>query len=384
MRANGTFVPEETYPELATAMRLRSDRILQSWEGLVRRADPCPAAGLDVSELRDHLPEILGHMADTFETASARDNPRMPEVTPSLGTSRFRQKYHIGDVLAEDRLLRRSVIEHVDSALCRPMLVAENIALNSAVDLVVQQEVLAYRDCEKDESKDETEGELKRLSFYVHEMNNNLNVVGLRLRLLRDRLAPCSEFAEDVAALDEMQHTIRETAVGMRHFQEYERLRESGVTPEGKPVRLHDLAAALARWSAREAASKGLNLVVEVSPDAQVISDHALIAIVMRNLVGNAIKYSSAGTVHIRSEYGAAHGQAARWTLAVSDEGPGIGPAERCQIFHAFCRGEAHGQAGQGLGLAIASRAAKLIDAELSLESEMGKGSTFRLTFPPE
>ena len=55
------------------------------------------------------------------------------------------------------QLLRRAVIENVGSALCRPMLVAENVALNGAMDMVVEQEVLAYCDCEKDESKSEAE-----------------------------------------------------------------------------------------------------------------------------------------------------------------------------------------------------------------------------------
>jgi signal transduction histidine kinase len=382
MRTDRLQVIEETYPELATAVRLRSDRIVQSWEGLVRRAVPSPAAGLELSELRDNLPEILGQMADTFETASAREHSVTAHGTPSLGSSRYRQKYLMRDLLAEDRLLRRAVIEHVGSALCRPMLVAESVALNAAMDLVVQQEVLAFCDCEKDESRSEAEAELKHISFFAHEMNNNLNAMGLQLRVLRDLLAQSPEYAEDVACLDEMQEAIRETAAGMRHLQEYERLRNTGIRPEGKPVCLQDVAAVQARFASEEAASKGLNLVVDVSPDAQVISDHALVAIVLRNLLGNAIKYSSAGTVRIHAEYRMPYGQTPRWALAVTDEGPGIGPEESEQIFRAFRRGEPHGQTGHGLGLAIASQAAKLLGAELSLESEVGRGSTFRLTFP--
>lgn len=381
MRTNRTHVIEESYPELASAVRLRSDGIVQSWEGLVRRSFAFPAAGLDVLELRDHLPEILCHMADGFEAAPVGENSRMPEATPSLGAARFSQKYQICDLLTEDRLLRRALIEHVGSALSRPILVAENVALNGAMDMVVQQEVLAYCDCEKDECKNEAEAELKHISFFAHEMNNNLNALGLQLRLLRERLAPSPQYAEDIECLDEMQQTIRETAAGMRHLQEYERLRNSGIVPEGKPVKLRELAEAQARWSARECESKGLRLVVEVSPEACVHSDAGLIAIVLRNLVGNAIKYSSAGTVRIHSEFRMPAGQPGRWALAVSDEGPGIGPEERAYIFAAFHRGRSHGQSGHGLGLAIASQAAKLLGAELSVESEVGRGSIFRLTF---
>ena len=75
--------------------------------------------------------------------------------------------------------------------------------------------------------------------------------------------------------------------------------------------------------------------------------------------------------------------RAGGWVLSVSDEGPGIAPEHLRNIFEAFRRGEMHGQSGVGLGLAIASRAAKLLGAELTVESKLGVGSTFRLAFPP-
>jgi signal transduction histidine kinase len=68
--------------------------------------------------------------------------------------------------------------------------------------------------------------------------------------------------------------------------------------------------------------------------------------------------------------------------LWVSDEGPGIAPEQMGHIFEAFRRGEIYGQQGVGLGLAIASQAAKLLDAILSVESRLGVGTTFRLTLP--
>ena len=75
-------------------------------------------------------------------------------------------------------------------------------------------------------------------------------------------------------------------------------------------------------------------------------------------------------------------GNTTRWVLSVSDEGPGIAPEQLQIIFKAFRRGEAHGQEGVGLGLAIASEAAKLLDAELTVKSEVGRGSVFRLSLP--
>jgi hypothetical protein len=67
--------------------------------------------------------------------------------------------------------------------------------------------------------------------------------------------------------------------------------------------------------------------------------------------------------------------------LWVSDEGPGIESKTMEHIFEAFRRGEIHGQRGVGLGLAIASHAAKLLGAKLTAKSELGSGTTFYVHF---
>jgi two-component system sensor histidine kinase EvgS len=53
------------------------------------------------------------------------------------------------------------------------------------------------------------------------------------------------------------------------------------------------------------------------------------------------------------------------------------------KVFQPFSRGETHGEAGTGLGLSIARQAAELLGAKLSVDSELGKGSTFHLDLPP-
>ena len=57
-------------------------------------------------------------------------------------------------------------------------------------------------------------------------------------------------------------------------------------------------------------------------------------------------------------------------------------PITSAASFDASARGEGHGQHGVGFGLTIAAQAAKLLGAELMVESEVGRGSTFRLSLP--
>jgi len=91
------------------------------------------------------------------------------------------------------------------------------------------------------------------------------------------------------------------------------------------------------------------------------------------------VKYSSGGAVRVGFDGGADVDCPVLW---VSDEGPGIAPEHIEHVFEMYKRGTAHGKKGLGLGLAIASQAAKLLGAGLTVESQVGVGSTFRLALP--
>jgi signal transduction histidine kinase len=168
---------------------------------------------------------------------------------------------------------------------------------------------------------------------------------------------------------------------GMGRLLQAERLRHQKVEPKVGPVNLHDLSWDVAGQFAQQAQQKGVTLAVEVAKEAVVSSDAELVRLVLQNLIANAVKYSTRGTVRVRAEQ-VEDGRAGGWGLSVSDEGPGITPEHLEHIFEAFRRGEMHGQSGVGLGLAIAARAAKLLNAELTVESKPGVGSRFRLALP--
>jgi len=111
---------------------------------------------------------------------------------------------------------------------------------------------------------------------------------------------------------------------------------------------------------------------------AAAYSDRELLTLVLQNLLGNAVKYSRSGTVRV-----VAKEHELGWKVAVSDQGPGIPPERRDALFQAFSRGETHGEPGVGLGLTIASQAARLLGSDLAVESTVGVGTTFSFTVPP-
>ncbi len=102
---------------------------------------------------------------------------------------------------------------------------------------------------------------------------------------------------------------------------------------------------------------------------------------ILVNLAGNAIKFTDRGSVAVRI----GRPEPERWSLEVSDTGPGIAPEERPYIFEAFRQAESlttrqHG--GVGLGLSIVRRLVTLMGGEINLKSDVGRGSTFTVMLP--
>jgi phosphoserine phosphatase RsbU/P len=129
-----------------------------------------------------------------------------------------------------------------------------------------------------------------------------------------------------------------------------------------------------------QARGQALELCLPAEP-VLVTVDAQRLGRVVRNLVGNAQKYGRAGgRITLALERSSSD-----VTLAVSDDGPGIPLADHEHVFDRFYRGSgpsADGPAGSGLGLPIARGLVELHGGTLTLQSEPGQGSTFRVRLP--
>ncbi len=123
-------------------------------------------------------------------------------------------------------------------------------------------------------------------------------------------------------------------------------------------------------------------LVLESSPDLPpVLGDGPKLTQVLVNLVGNAHKFmGGAGTITLR-----AYVQDDQLRVEVQDTGPGISPEDKDRVFEKFTqlsRKDGPGAKGTGLGLAISHKIIELLDGQLDLESEPGRGSLFYFSLP--
>ncbi|WP_167305913.1 ATP-binding protein [Nocardioides euryhalodurans] len=139
------------------------------------------------------------------------------------------------------------------------------------------------------------------------------------------------------------------------------------------------------RLLAGPAADKGLALVVEVAPEVPdyLRGDSTRLGQVIANLGSNAVKFTDSGEVRIEVGLASHHADAIELEVAVSDTGPGIAPDAQQRLFDAFTQADPsttrrHG--GTGLGLTIARQLVGALGGRLTLESQLGRGSTFRFT----
>jgi signal transduction histidine kinase len=138
-----------------------------------------------------------------------------------------------------------------------------------------------------------------------------------------------------------------------------------------------DLARVLTDVCAGMRRAPGVALSLDCAEPLTVHGDRDLLEQALANLLENAAKHTSAGTISV-----SARERNGDVVVEIADTGPGIDPVERERIFERFYRGEDRGGDGFGLGLAIASQTVRALGGKLELASSGPEGTTMRVTLP--
>lgn len=211
------------------------------------------------------------------------------------------------------------------------------------------------------------------LSDASHELRTPLQVARGQLEFLEETIRDAEGRRSIAVATEELER--------MRRL--VEDLLLLARLDEGMPLAREPVEVELV---AREALLRGMQLErrehsVEVEEGLTALGDHERLLQVLTNLVTNAIRHGgpdAAISIEGRREDG-------RVAVSVSDTGPGMPPEELQNIFKRLYRGDSArtgSPGGAGLGLSIASSLAKAMRGELTVESEIGRGTTFTLRLP--
>lgn len=178
--------------------------------------------------------------------------------------------------------------------------------------------------------------------------------------------------------------TLQDDAVArlgglLNSIQEFHELESGEVQPELAEVSIQDVFETLHSEFELQAQTKGLQLTFS-APSVAALTDSALLKRIVRSLVSNAIQFTDEGSVEVSCRR-VPNGL----RIVVSDTGVGIAPGELEAIFDEFYRVNSDPvdrSAGRGLGLAVVDRGLKLLQTEIEVESEPGKGSSFSFVVP--
>jgi CheY-like chemotaxis protein/two-component sensor histidine kinase len=213
------------------------------------------------------------------------------------------------------------------------------------------------------------------LAAASHDLRQPLQTIW-SLQSALGRALKGSEFVPHLSLLEESVRSMDEI---LSALVDINRLERGSIQPVVRDFPLREILARLRSELGYAAASKSLILDVEDSPEV-VRSDPMLLPVILRNLIGNAIKYTVRGTVRLR-----VRPMGSQIEIDVIDSGIGISHENLQRIFEAFYQIDNPNRdqrQGVGLGLSIVQTICRLLDHAVTIESRVGVGSTFTVRVP--
>lgn len=225
------------------------------------------------------------------------------------------------------------------------------------------------------------------LTGIVHELTRPLGAIKAAAQTIRKN--PDRDLAVELASgIDDQIEQLRLQVEDLSLLSELE---YHGLRMNFALVDIGELVEQQIHQASINARDRGITLTSTVNPSLPLITgDSKRIALIVDNLIHNALKYTpSGGSVHVETCATPADGQdksamGGSILISVSDNGPGIAPAELERIFQLFYRSPAQQRLhqGMGIGLALARQLAEAHGGELTVQSEEGHGATFTLRLP--
>jgi signal transduction histidine kinase/PAS domain-containing protein len=288
-----------------------------------------------------------------------------------------------GTAITKARLYQDAVRAREEVEVAREELEVINEELQEANAGLAEKTELAEQQRRAAEDANRAKGQF--LAQMSHELRTPLNAIGGYAQLLQMELHGPITAAQN-EALERIQRSQRHLLSLINDVLNFAKLEAGHVGYEIRAVSVNEPVCGLEPLIAPQLRAKSLSYeCVPLEHDAAVWADGDKLQQIMLNLLSNAIKFTpSGGSIRVSIAVGDE-----TVSIRVADTGIGI-PADRFEaIFEPFVQlgrpahgGIATGQDGTGLGLAISRDLARAMGGDLTVDSTLGKGSTFELRLP--
>lgn len=363
--------------DLAELIERESDALMAGWRVQVRALPS--ARHLDAPTLNDHIPDLLAELAAALRAGSGETiaEALLDGSPPVHGVQRVKDAFDIEEVVAEYNILRGCINDLAErndlSMRGRPFHVLNRVldgAIGSAVQAFATQKALEVRQRREE-----------YLSFVAHDLRTPLNAISLSSRVLEMLLTQDRNGSPQAA---QMWKALNRNVQHLEAFidkvlEENTNLEaEVGVRLERRDFDLWPLVESLIHDLHPVAGTSTTRLINTVPEDFVVYADASLVRRIFQNLIANAIDYTPRGEVIIGARETGGGGDV---ECFVRDNGAGI-PPDRCRTVFDKHETDPDKEGGLGLGLAIVKTFVEAHHGAVTVESELGVGTTFRFTLP--
>ena len=216
-------------------------------------------------------------------------------------------------------------------------------------------------------------------SIVSHDIRTPLNAILGYSELLQDGLKTETEKAEALESIRASGTTLLQL---VNDVLDLAKMDAGKMALRLVPMRLDSLTGEVFASFRLEAGKKGIKLVNRTVGVPTVMLDSHRFRQILFNMVGNAVKFTERGSVTVAASY-----VDRNLEVSVSDTGCGIASDMLTRILDPFVQAQdpnhsAYNEIGTGLGLSICRRLVEMMGGEIVVESELGKGSTFRIRIP--
>jgi PAS domain S-box-containing protein len=253
--------------------------------------------------------------------------------------------------------------------------------LTAAIDVTEYKQLVESERSARREAEEANAAKSQFLATMSHELRTPLNAIAGYTELLKLELRGpiTTEQREDLERIDRSQRHLLSLINDVLNFAKIE---AGHVAVEAKPMALGEVIQSIREFVEPQLLEKGLHFrMADDLPDAHACGDPDKVRQILINLLSNAIKFTPQdGTIELLC-----HGDDKLLHICVTDTGSGI-PADKLEeIFEPFVqvnRDYASKHEGTGLGLSISRDLARRMGGDVTLKSELGKGSEFVLSVP--
>ena len=368
----------ENLNKLAALIRRESDVLLGEWRHEVRQLPI--AKHLDVPTLNDHLLELLEELGSELEASSDETmiGAGLKEFPVIHGLERLRSGFDIEEVVAEYNALR-SIIQDLAERHGLSLHGKANHIVNRVIDGSIGLAVKTYAAQKAVEVQQRRE---EHLSFVAHDLRAPLSAIAIAAKLLGTNRPGGAKDEQAANVLEILQRNVnRMNALVVKVVQEETNLKANAEGKlERREVKLRALVESLINDLQPLAGTLNTKLTNHIFEELTAFADDNLLTLVFQNLISNAIKYTPNGEVSVGAREIKEGVAVECW---VSDNGAGI-PADRMEKVFEKLETDPDRKEGMGLGLAIVKQIVESHGGQVTVNSQLGQGSTFRFTLPDE